>query len=373
MRADFTGKRRTMYTLLSKQRILLFGAALFLGIAAFIATVNPVHAQRKMERKECLDCHKSFADKYLGMKNVHSVVKEKKCEECHIRHGRVPKLLLKKAGNELCFDCHNKEKIGMSKAKIHTALRKGKCISCHDPHASQASKLLKAEGAAVCTQCHAKEKFEKKVVHKIVKSDGCKACHFSHSSDQNNLLTKADPALCLDCHSSGASSFKKAHGSYPVDSRPCSGCHDPHSSSLPKLLKTSVHNPVASSSCDSCHGPATGQKPFEVTQSGAGLCTMCHDQEALKAGGSIEHVPFQGGMCLSCHDPHASDQPRLLLQAGNQLCFSCHNDKAAKTLVIQARLPTGRDVCPATHLMPRKTSDSSLHRKASSAFPVMPR
>src|SRR5208337_47645 len=40
--------------------------------------------------KNCLECHKKFADKYLGMKDVHAVVKERNCEACHLRHGIVP-------------------------------------------------------------------------------------------------------------------------------------------------------------------------------------------------------------------------------------------------------------------------------------------
>src|SRR5574341_772863 len=191
-----------MHTMPSKQRMLLYG--LFLGAVFFLAAPDSAQAQRKLDKKECLDCHKKFADKYLGMKNVHAVVKEHQCEECHLRHGRIPKLLLKKMGNDLCFSCHNKEKIGMNRAKVHTALRKGKCTSCHDPHASPAGRLLKEEGAALCAQCHAKADFEKNVTHKIMKTDGCKACHLSHSSDENDLLTKANPALCLDCHGSGA-------------------------------------------------------------------------------------------------------------------------------------------------------------------------
>ena len=61
------------------------------------------------------------------------VVKEGKCEECHLRHGIVPKLLLKKEGNELCFTCHTKEKIGMNRSKVHTALKTGKCTTLPQP------------------------------------------------------------------------------------------------------------------------------------------------------------------------------------------------------------------------------------------------
>ena len=141
----------------------------------------------RFARKNCLDCHKKFADKYMAMKNIHAVVKEKKCEDCHLRHGLVGKLILKKDGNEICYPCHSKEKIGMNKTNVHTALKRGKCIQCHNPHASQASHLLKAEGKEACFQCHKKEDFEKKVVHKAKQTKGCTSCHLAHSSDQKTF------------------------------------------------------------------------------------------------------------------------------------------------------------------------------------------
>lgn len=127
----------------------------------------------RFAKKDCLDCHKKFADKYLGMKNVHAVVKQKNCEGCHLRHGIVPKLLLKKDGNEVCFSCHTKDKIGMNRSNVHTVLKRGKCITCHDPHASPAAHLLKKEGNEACYECHKKEDYEKKVVHKTGSAKGC--------------------------------------------------------------------------------------------------------------------------------------------------------------------------------------------------------
>src|SRR6185369_7176247 len=80
-------------------------------------------ATKKFASKECTDCHTKFSDKYFSMKYLHTIVKEKKCEDCHIRHGRVPKLLLKKEGNQICLGCHTKEKIGLTKTHVHTPLK----------------------------------------------------------------------------------------------------------------------------------------------------------------------------------------------------------------------------------------------------------
>ena len=84
-------------------------------------------------------------------------MKQKKCESCHLRHGIVPKLLLKTtSGNDLCYECHAKAKMGMNKPNVHTAVKRGKCTACHNPHASQSDHLLAAKGDDVCYSCHKK-------------------------------------------------------------------------------------------------------------------------------------------------------------------------------------------------------------------------
>ncbi len=283
------------------RQLFIFGLVVLLGIFVSVFSTGTARAERTFARKDCSDCHKKFNDKYGSMKYAHTMVKENKCEDCHLRHGIVPKLLLKKDGNQLCLGCHPGDKIGLTKAKVHTPLKGGKCTACHNPHASQGRYLLNSSGNEACYQCHKKEIFEKKVVHKVLLDKGCTACHLAHSSDQDNLLSKAEPKLCLDCHDAKGGAFKKAHGNYPVETKKCTTCHNPHSSTQAKLLKTTVHNPVATVGCDGCHNAPTSPKPFEVTQKGSELCMQCHDAKTLKAGGNIEHQPFKAGDCLSCH------------------------------------------------------------------------
>ncbi|MCK5422654.1 MAG: cytochrome C, partial [Deltaproteobacteria bacterium] len=176
---------RTNFILLHRYRsYVLVGLLLFLcGILYLTACAPSLRKPRKFVRKNCLECHTKFADKYLKMKSVHAVVKEKKCEECHLRHGIVPKLIFKQIGNQTCYQCHPKEKISLDKPRVHTAIKKGKCIDCHNPHASQSSRLLQAEGSEVCYQCHKKKNFEKKVEHKALQKEPCLTCHSSHGSD----------------------------------------------------------------------------------------------------------------------------------------------------------------------------------------------
>ncbi len=91
-----------MRIVLTNNGLRVLGAVLLLCCIVLFAGTGSA-ARKKFARKDCLDCHTKFTDKYLGMKNVHAVVKEKKCEGCHLRHGLVAKLILKKIGNDLCL------------------------------------------------------------------------------------------------------------------------------------------------------------------------------------------------------------------------------------------------------------------------------
>ena len=146
---------RTKVITLNRNRIYVAaGIILLLCTVVYLAACAPTVKRRKFVRKDCLDCHQAFADKIFKMKSVHLVVKEKQCEECHLRHGLVPRLIFKDQGNQICYNCHQKEKIGLDKSVVHTALKREKCITCHNPHASQADHLLGAEGSEFCYQCH---------------------------------------------------------------------------------------------------------------------------------------------------------------------------------------------------------------------------
>ena len=83
-------------------------AARVAALALAVAALPSAAADMKFKPKECLDCHKKEADKYAAYKYAHAAVREKKCEECHLRHGLVPKLLLKESGNGACLRCHNR-------------------------------------------------------------------------------------------------------------------------------------------------------------------------------------------------------------------------------------------------------------------------
>ncbi|HUJ27102.1 MAG TPA: cytochrome c3 family protein, partial [Myxococcales bacterium] len=278
------------------------------------------------KKKECLECHTKFGDKVLKLEQLHPDVKSGKCEECHLRHGIVPKLLLKKQGSALCLSCHEPKAIGLDQPNVHPALKDGQCTACHDAHGSNQAHLMKAAGAQACTGCHDKAAFEKKVVHEVLRKQGCAACHSAHASPQKNLLIAPEGKLCVKCHDGDTKAFRSAHGNLPVTAKACTTCHDPHSSEKPKLVKAMVHAPLKGGGCDACHAGAS----FALKKNGADLCYGCHPADVLVDEGQIPHSPLKKGDCLSCHDPHTSGQPKLLKAKVTDLCVGCHKQKGQK-------------------------------------------
>lgn len=142
-RGDATSARRARAEF-ARTAVILIVASVAVVLAS---TGRTLAAPRKFETKPCLACHTQFAEQIRPLKVVHPGIADAQCETCHIRHGIVGKLLLKKDGNALCLGCHTKESIGLDKPLIHSALEKTeKCTACHDPHASKDAALLKAEG-----------------------------------------------------------------------------------------------------------------------------------------------------------------------------------------------------------------------------------
>jgi predicted CXXCH cytochrome family protein len=80
--------------------------ALAAGAGLALLAPGPAEAQRQFKTKDCLECHQKFAEKTAGLKFQHSSVKQRKCEDCHLRHGVVGRLVLKQPGSALCLTCH---------------------------------------------------------------------------------------------------------------------------------------------------------------------------------------------------------------------------------------------------------------------------
>ncbi len=113
-----------MFGLSAKGRALL-SASLVVCCLAILCFAKAGQANWQFKQQQCLDCHKDFGKKYFSMKYLHPGIKESKCEDCHLRHGIIPKLLLKESGDELCLKCHNVKSLGLDRKYVHSALKGG--------------------------------------------------------------------------------------------------------------------------------------------------------------------------------------------------------------------------------------------------------
>ena len=178
---------------------------LVLGVLLLAGWSDASLAQRRgFQKKECLDCHQDLADQFQQLKTRHPGLKNDGCEDCHLRHGLVPTLLLKEDGNDLCLSCHEGESIGLDKAEVHSALRQDACIGCHDPHASDHRAQLRGGAPQLCLSCHEqiKELVEtsSNVHGAITGGESCTACHTGHGGPLPKLLAEPLLNLCLSCH-----------------------------------------------------------------------------------------------------------------------------------------------------------------------------
>lgn len=313
------------------------------------------HPYPLIKKKEeiCGICHK-----IVTKKHAHPPVKEGDCTACHTPHAGSNEKLLKQAGNQLCFECH--DEAAFKNSVIHPPVLDG-CLSCHDPHDSDYKKLLKDDGKKLCYTCH-EPKDNEKNVHPPV-SDDCLSCHNPHSTKAKSLLIKEGNALCFECHeSSGYIGKKNVHAPVQED---CKNCHTPHSGNFNKLLKNEnicvechgtmiegsvVHPPVEAKECLSCHTPHTSDETKLKKAPLPKLCFECHDNKMFTK--RYIHKPVKSE-CNLCHYPHSGNKEKLLFEKNKKLCERCHKELVTKTKTANYSHPPVKDgqckVCHEPH------------------------
>ena len=187
-------------------------------IATAIFACGPEkRVKKRFVPKPCLACHEErlpdFQKRY-----VHQPVKEKACESCHVRHGKLAvKSFIERVESRLCFTCHSEMATLMQGTpNVHTPLKQGQCVPCHDPHASEETSLQKKTGSHQCFTCHKQEPFKNQNRHKAL-DKGCLVCHSAHGSAFPANLVKKEINVCDSCHAYDSSEFRSAHKNYPVE------------------------------------------------------------------------------------------------------------------------------------------------------------
>lgn len=296
------------------------------GDCVFCHKPKRKHSFEKIENtgKLCSECH----ERLDTHKYVHAPVKEGKCYTCHDSHQSPNKFMLRAAGAELCFKCHDRS---IMKGKfVHGPVAVGSCTTCHDVHQGDFPKLLRTTANAVCNECHADkaEAFKsKKFTHAPVKKS-CMECHNPHSGDfRYNLKSEGSQDLCLSCHKDKEKSISTVmvkHKGLETEKK-CLACHDPHVSDYVKQL----------------------------TMQPADLCMSCHDKEYVSDKGrvadmkgfleknTVVHGPIKQKDCSGCHNTHGSDNFRMLREnfpplfyaaynsENYKLCYMCHEKSLA--------------------------------------------
>jgi predicted CXXCH cytochrome family protein len=256
----------------------------------------------------------------------HSPFADGDCSICHQRKDPSNPGKVTKAGNDLCFECHDDLRATLATSKVKHASVVESCTSCHNPHNARYRYLLVDEPMAMCTGCHTKIKKDwdaAAVKHgALATGKTCMGCHTPHASSAEKLLLKASLEVCLSCHDKDGlkddqgkalTNIKKLLDSNPVHHAPvangdCTACHSPHSSPNFRLLTLPY--------------PAQFYSPFDPKA--YALCFDCHNDEMIRAKETTitgfrdgpRNLHFlhvnkaeRGRTCRACHEVHASKQP----------------------------------------------------------------
>ena len=148
---------------------------------------------------QCLACHKGGARNHWdgGQHQNNGVA----CNDCHVVHRPLDKVLSKKTQADVCFSCHKEQRADIKKISHHP-IGEGKvaCSDCHNPHGSTGPKLLKKNTVTeTCYTCHAEKRGPFLWEHQPVTED-CTNCHTPHGSNLTPLLKSRAPFLCQECH-----------------------------------------------------------------------------------------------------------------------------------------------------------------------------
>jgi len=286
------------------------------------------------EKSLCTKCHENITKDAVAT-FAHAPVQEESCSLCHESHGGEHLGLLNESQDDLCLGCHGLEDLVLGDAvfesetaaanasttNLHAPVANANCSGCHSPHGSEIEGMLARENDDLCYGCHNQEKisFQEGKVHAPVAGGDCNSCHTPHGTTEAGLRKVSEPDLCTQCHDFGQPPLAGSHQGFNVTQTTCTGCHDPHNSNEDHLLNHVVHEPFADDDCESCH--ANPQDLTAVAAIEANVCLDCHDEKSEGVGhqltGDLE--------CTVCHTPHASKFPNLLHNPMS-LCTDCHSD-----------------------------------------------
>ena len=138
--------------------------AVFLFFIVFGCMSNDAAAA---ERKSCVTskCHANMGKE----KYVHGPASVGQCTICHVLTAEHKFKPIENVG-KICNECHEMEFMGKT---THLPVLKGECSGCHDPHQSPNEFMLRGAGENLCFICHEKKYMDGKFLHGPVAVGGC--------------------------------------------------------------------------------------------------------------------------------------------------------------------------------------------------------
>jgi len=216
--------------------------------------MNAAHKLVPLSGKTCTSCHDPHSTKKAATKlvlpNAHPPFKDKECDTCHAKDGKVT------ATVSTCADCHdNKHEFKQTHDAGRTgdaAKGVGACLDCHSPHVAYGKLLVRPTETQTCMQCHDRREFTRKNVHAALE-EGCTTCHDVHDKEKLALRGAAVNEACSACHDA-AKTHAHVTGGPTKDPRTgqvlsCVSCHEPHSSDVEHMLKFDEKRDL----CVQCH------------------------------------------------------------------------------------------------------------------------
>jgi predicted CXXCH cytochrome family protein len=217
---------------------------------------------------------------------------------------------------------------GVKAASSMAPFSANNCAICHVSSDPKNPGPVKKAGNQLCYSCH--EEFQEIMSRRFKHPPSvtaCTNCHNAHNSLEKKLLHEEQTAGCFECHKSlkaVSENAKVKHGALTVKKK-CANCHNPHGANIDKLLTALPYD-----QCVGCHS-VDDMKDWEGV-------TLTNYQKYL-AENKVWHKPVIGKDCSACHRTHGGDNYRLLVAEFPRqfyvpydpkiyaLCYGCHNDK----------------------------------------------
>ena len=149
--------------------------------------------QRRFEKKNCIDCHKTFTEKLQPLKSLHPGVKDNDCESCH---------------NTTSF----------ANATFDHSRVTGNCMSCHNGTTATGKGAGHFVTSLDCNACHNTTRWSPTLAYRHASPNypdhgtrlECRACHstntqvatwpFAAFKPDDHSLVERDYQPCFACH-----------------------------------------------------------------------------------------------------------------------------------------------------------------------------